>query len=429
MNNRSAAYGRGKLVVSLLAIISIVGSFFVASTARALENRYGTVLGDRAESLLSGLATTSDNLRYVILLTENISDLSVVPNNGDIVEADDVDSYTEEFIFAPVDETQWLAIFATSESYKIRFETTGDKFNLSLYSGAGDVFSEEEPAIDASLHYYDQSSSNGDKGQIEVSMSAVKKMKIDSDNNGTYEDTPTPSYSLLDSSVTDTEPPLLAYVQDASGLSVSAEDQTGIKNIYYATTTRTGRLVDGAKKYTGTLALSNFSMGDIVYFMAEDTAGNRGFWESYMIIETDPFPSPAPTPYVTPTPEPTGLQINPYLNANIKCGTDIVYYVNMRGEKEAYPSAEIYFSWNTSFDQIVNIDIPTCNSFPDGGLTRVPPNTFVKIAGNKTVWKIDGNVAYPVSSYEVLKRINPEMKIITVPIEYLHTYSGGGAIY
>ncbi len=403
----TALYSR-KIVGFLLTALVLSGGFFYAPNANATGER------------------------EVYLLVENSTGLSIIPNSGATVIASDSTTYTDEFTFSQIDGTQFFGIFITSNSYKIRFQTSASLINLSIYSGVGE-------GLDSSLHYYDLSQTVGTHAEISVTNSAITAMKFDLDNNGSYETTPTASYSRVGSSIADSDEPFLTYDQDGTTLTVDAEEATAVKKIYYSFTLRTGRLIGNASVYSSPLSLSGHSQGDKVYFMAEDTVGNRGVWEEYIIIEstsgggggggTTPTPTPTPTSVQIPTPTPTTVAVpTNYLDSNINC-SGTIYYVNRGGGKEGYPSAAVFFAWNTTFAGIPAVDAGTCASFPTGGLTRLPNNSLVKVDGNKTVWKIDGTVAYPIATYEAMLRIQAQPKIITIDIPYLHTYSGGGAIY
>ena len=376
------------------------------------------------------------------ILLENAGNITMNFSGGMVARADDESTWGENVAFYQVDATQWFAIALSTTSYSIRFQSTANKINVSLFSGVGD-------GLDNSLQYLDLALTTGTRANIDVTNAGVSKMKVDADGNGSYETESAPYYSKLGSPVADAEEPIVSIKQSSQGVAVETEDSSSIKQIYYSWTERTGRLLGDAIKYTGPISTLGHSIGDSIYIIAEDSVGNRGQWEAFTIDETSPTPTPTasggtptPTPTITSTPTPTGLQIPTptptpfptgslsqlYVGKNINCNGTI-YYVNQYTQKEGYPSPAVYFAWNSSFNDVQKLDTGTCSIFPDGGTTRLPVNSLVKVDGNKTVWKIDGNVAYPIATYEAMLRIDPTPNVITIPLTYLHTYSGGGAIY
>jgi hypothetical protein len=166
-----------------------------------------------------------------------------------------------------------------------------------------------------------------------------------------------------------------------------------------------------------------------------DTSVSTGVTYYYTIFEFDSEGVAFDPSYITasaidggdvpPSPNP---QINPadYRSADINC-SGTVFYVNSRLTKEGYPSAEVFYAWRSSFSGIPPVS--DCSLFPTERLVRLPDSSLVKVPSSQTVWKIEGNTARPVASLAALYRIAAQPKIITISVEYLHTYSGGVPVY
>jgi hypothetical protein len=128
------------------------------------------------------------------------------------------------------------------------------------------------------------------------------------------------------------------------------------------------------------------------------------------------------SPVVTPDPIP-----GPTQGIDINC-SGTVYYVNYSGSKEGYPSAEIFFLWNTSFANVQTRTQVQCDAIPTNGLVFLPQGTLIKVPGAPTVWQVEGTTARPIASLAALYRISANPKIISVSIPYLHSHYSGGAI-
>lgn len=157
----------------------------------------------------------------------------------------------------------------------------------------------------------------------------------------------------------------------------------------------------------------------------QDTTGTVGVKYFYSIfpVDVDGLTFDASydtlTPIIVNPPAETGVDIN--------C-SGTVYYLNTAGQKEGYPSAEIFFLWNSSFSHVRTYLQSQCESIPNGGLVYVPEGTLIKVKEGPTVWLVEGLTARPIASLEALYRISAAPRIIIVSIPYLHSHYSGGAI-
>ena len=104
-------------------------------------------------------------------------------------------------------------------------------------------------------------------------------------------------------------------------------------------------------------------------------------------------------------------------------------YFYLQGQKEAYSELAAYQAWNgNDFSNIKMITQAECNAIPLKGLVRLPQGMFVKVAGNPTVYRIEGTTARPYTTYSALLRDSQGKIIYTITIPLLHTYSLGAII-
>lgn len=199
------------------------------------------------------------------------------------------------------------------------------------------------------------------------------------------------------------------------------EPEVTVSSRIYRTTT--GFLSDPDQQYF----VAEVPVSSNVYTDTSVSAINKYYYSIFQVDNEGLTFDPAYqmlTPVITPDPVPSPVQ-----GIDINCnGT--VYYVNHSGTKEGYPSAEVFFLWNTSFANVQTRTQVECDSIPTSGLVYLPQGTLIKVPDAATVWQVEGMTARPIASLAALYRISSHPRITTVSIPYLHShYSAGAIIY
>jgi hypothetical protein len=180
---------------------------------------------------------------------------------------------------------------------------------------------------------------------------------------------------------------------------------------------------------TATYSDTNVASGTKYYYsIFEIDASGEWFDPSYSTLSAAETSTggtaTSPTTSPSTTPPPTLADATNFL-----CQGDPTVHVYYKGQKESYPSAEVFFLWNTSFSGIITLTQQQCSAIVTRGLVQVPQGTLVKVASSPVVYLIEGTTARPISSLEALYKISAQPKIITISVEYLHNYSQGVPLY
>jgi hypothetical protein len=206
------------------------------------------------------------------------------------------------------------------------------------------------------------------------------------------------------------------------------ETDTTVSSAVYRSTTQffdepnDSALIATVPSPTKSYADTNVSAGVTYYYtiFEKDIDGNA-FDPSYITASASDDSPPPPPPPIDP-------EFNPadYRSSDVNC-SGTIFYVNSRLTKEGYPSADVFYAWRSSFAGIPSVS--DCSVFPTERLARLPFGSLVKVSSSPTVYKIEDSTARPVTSLTAMYKISAQPKIITISLDYLHTYSGGVPIY
>jgi hypothetical protein len=213
------------------------------------------------------------------------------------------------------------------------------------------------------------------------------------------------------------------------------DPQATVSSKIYRTTDKfleeplSGALIATVPAPTATYSDTNVVAGAKYYYsIFEVDAEGDWFDPSYFVLsagEASTGGTPTPLPPAPSTTAPPTLADA----SNFLCQGDPTVHVYYKGQKESYPSAEVFFLWNTSFSGIVTLTQEQCSAIATRGLVQVPQGTLVKVPSAPTVYLIEGTTARPVASLTALYKISAQPKIITISVDYLHTYSAGAPVY
>jgi hypothetical protein len=137
----------------------------------------------------------------------------------------------------------------------------------------------DDIATTQAIRYQDLSLPPGVTARIRLTPQGIENLAYDSDGDGTFETTVTPTVSVSGSTAQDAEPPTVSIsaAQQQSGLLVTvtaADAGSGVKGISYS--------LDGANFQPYTAAFSvNPNQGTVVYAFADDNVANRSSLVTY----------------------------------------------------------------------------------------------------------------------------------------------------
>lgn len=121
-----------------------------------------------------------------------------------------------------------------------------------------------------------------------------------------------------------------------------------------------------------------------------------------------------------------------HAGAGDSCHT--VYYVGNDGKKHSFPSESVYFTWFSSYANMVTVTKSTLASIPTGGAVTYRPGTvLVKFPNSTTVYAVaDGQVLRPIMNEAAAKAIYGSKwndYVVTISESYTSNYTIGSKIY
>jgi len=121
-----------------------------------------------------------------------------------------------------------------------------------------------------------------------------------------------------------------------------------------------------------------------------------------------------------------------HAGAGDSCHT--VYYVGNDGKKHSFPSESVYFTWFSSYANMVTVTKSTLASIPTGGAVTYRPGTvLVKFPNSTTVYAVaDGQVLRPIMNEAAAKAIYGSKwngYVVTISESYKSNYTIGSKIY
>jgi probable HAF family extracellular repeat protein len=158
-----------------------------------------------------------------------------------------------------------LVVMSPGQPYEVIFQADEGLLAVELLVGSG-------PNIRQAVRYQDVTLPAGVAVQLTFDAHGYEEMRYDSDGDGIYETTVTPTVSLSGSQAEDVEAPRIAFRADAEQdgwrVTLSAEDKgSGVKGLHYS--------LDGAtfQPYTDPFTIARQSA--LLYVFADDHAANR----------------------------------------------------------------------------------------------------------------------------------------------------------
>ena len=111
-----------------------------------------------------------------------------------------------------------------------------------------------------------------------------------------------------------------------------------------------------------------------------------------------------------------------------------VYYVGNDGKKHSFPSESVYFTWFSSYANMVTVSKSTLASIPTGGaVTHRPGTVLVKFPNSTTVYAVaDGQVLRPIMNEAAAKAIYGSKwnnYVVTISEAFKPNYTFGSKIY
>ncbi len=121
-----------------------------------------------------------------------------------------------------------------------------------------------------------------------------------------------------------------------------------------------------------------------------------------------------------------------HAGAGDSCHT--VYYIGNDGKKHSFPSESVYFSWFSSYANMVTTSKSALASIPTGGAVTYRPGTvLVKFPNSSTVYAVaDGQVLRPIMNEAAAKAIYGSKwnsYVVTISESYKSNYTIGAKIY
>lgn len=162
-----------------------------------------------------------------------------------------------------------MLTFVTGTAYTAEFQAGSTPMDIELVTGTGN-----QTPISA-VRYKDIDLPVNTRMRLTISQIGIVELRIDADNNGTYETVIAPTTNLSGSAASDTEPPTVninavASPGNTATVNITAEDfQSGVSKIWYST--------DGVNfdQFTSPFNITLTSTPITIEAFADDTAGNR----------------------------------------------------------------------------------------------------------------------------------------------------------
>jgi pimeloyl-ACP methyl ester carboxylesterase/outer membrane protein assembly factor BamB len=168
----------------------------------------------------------------------------------------------------------FLSIMPTDDSYTLTFVTGESPVAIDLTKGT-DVETAQ------AIRYVDLNLPANTAVRLEITPEGVDTLRYDSNGDGTFDTTITPTVSVSGSAAQDTEPPSITFNEavqpTASMVSLNATDSgAGVRSLFYS--------LDGAhfQPYVGTLSL-NPRQTPVISAFAEDKLANRSVLITYTL--------------------------------------------------------------------------------------------------------------------------------------------------
>lgn len=162
-----------------------------------------------------------------------------------------------------------MLTFATGTAYTTEFQAGATPMEIEFVTGIGNQL----PT--SAVRYKDIDLLVNTRVRLTISQTGVAELRIDADNNGTYETIIAPTSNLSGSAANDTEPPTVninafANQGNTATINISAEDfQSGVSKIWYST--------DGINfdQFTAPFNMTLTSTPITIEAFADDNAANR----------------------------------------------------------------------------------------------------------------------------------------------------------
>ncbi len=159
-----------------------------------------------------------------------------------------------------------LTVLPTTGSYNITFQTIGQPIAVELTRGTSDTATE-------AIRYQDLALPGAVTALLKITEQGVDLLRYDSDGNGTFDTSVTPTVTVSGPQANDLEAPLISVTavnqQTTTQVSLSAQDSgSGLKALYFS--------LDGTnfQPYTGNLQIDPMKT-PILYAIADDHVANR----------------------------------------------------------------------------------------------------------------------------------------------------------
>jgi hypothetical protein len=160
----------------------------------------------------------------------------------------------------------WMHILSPGGNYTVTFQTLVEPLAIELTLGTGDTATE-------AIRYMDLSLPQGVKAMLKITDQGADMLRYDSDGDGTFETSVTPTVDVSGPQANDLEPPVILVQtveqQDSVKITLSAQDSgSGVKALYYS--------LDGSnfQLYTTQLQVDPTPI-PILYAFADDNVENR----------------------------------------------------------------------------------------------------------------------------------------------------------
>jgi pimeloyl-ACP methyl ester carboxylesterase len=162
-----------------------------------------------------------------------------------------------------------MLTFATGTAYTAEFQAGTTPMEIELVTGTGN----QTPT--SAVRYKDLDLPVNTHMRLTISQTGIAELRIDADNNGTYETLITPTVNLSGGAATDTEPPTVninpvAGQGNTATVNITADDfQSGVNKIWYST--------DGVSfdQFTAPFNITLTSTPITIEAFADDNAANR----------------------------------------------------------------------------------------------------------------------------------------------------------
>jgi pimeloyl-ACP methyl ester carboxylesterase len=161
-----------------------------------------------------------------------------------------------------LDERSRLIVLLADQTYTITFRTSSDPILLELTRGTNQ-------SINLAVRYLDLALPPNVTALLKITPQGPETLRYDTNGDGTFESTVSPTVYLSGGQANDVEPPVVDIDKVGSTITVRAtDDRSGVSAIFYSTDGTTYR------QYTSPLATSSLH-GATLYVFAQDRAGNR----------------------------------------------------------------------------------------------------------------------------------------------------------